>query len=805
MWSKRQGRGATAGKREPELSALERRQARLERFARRIATARILEALGLSRLFLGERAGEHDRLHHRRVRRVGRLPGVNGQRVEGARFDGHGRRVRVGRNPVKAYPLGPRNQPVCAQSPRCARGCAGPILAYGFAMSRATRFGVWGALPLLSLLAGCSSEDTAGAGAGDKHVVVLFTSDEHSQLFAYGPELDDFPLATQAGSGPIVGGMARRATLIANERKAAADAKKDAILVSAGDNHMGCLAQVAFESDALDLSLMKALGYEATTLGNHEFDFGPKALATALKAGAAKSDMPPIVTSNIHFSGTAGDADLTALYSSDVADTAALHPYRVLTTSHGIKIGLLGYVGVNASFVAPNKAPVAFSEQGVDPTKTEDPASVLPHLYADLQPVVDTLRNQEKVDFVLALSHGGVNISSSQAGLEASDDWNVCRNVSGIDFVVSGHAHNADPKPIEVQNATTNANCLVLNASALGRHLGRVEFTIKKGKPVAWDSATQALLPVDEQVAPDPIIAEATSTAVETIEKQPYLPDLLSRVTGTTVTNDPNKPGDLYFSPIGKAAFDVSDTHTILFLSADAMLAAADEWGKASATKTDMGLESAGVTRAVLAKGKTGVISAADAFDVVPLGASPLDGSLGYPLVRANLILLELRAVFEFSLAQGPTNSDFDLGMSGVRVEYDATRPLVTGISDVLNPDKGQVMRILLDSDHSDGFEQFDKVIYDRTNNIALSSYFSVVTSSYIAQFAKTAGVTLKDDAGNATTVNDAILTRPDKSEVKQLESFLGYLHAMPGGTLADRYDTSSANLTKRWVCVKGC
>jgi 2',3'-cyclic-nucleotide 2'-phosphodiesterase (5'-nucleotidase family) len=666
----------------------------------------------------------------------------------------------------------------------------------------ATLVWVCGALALVSLTGCSTSEEPSGPA---KPLVVIFTSDEHSQLFAAGPELDDFPLATAATTGPMAGGMARRATLIQQARQDAAAANEDLLLLSAGDNQMGCLSEVAFESDALDLELMTKLGYDATTLGNHEFDFGPKALATALGAGAAKSKVPPIVASNIHFSGTAGDADLAALYSDDAKDSAVMHAYRVIDTERGVRIGLVGYVGVNASFVAPNKAPVAFSEQGLDPSVAGDGASVLPNLYADLQPVVDRLRHEEGVKFVIALAHGGVNGSADPADLERSDDWSVCRNVRGIDFIVSGHAHNADPTPIDVVNAKDHRHCLVLNASALGRHLGRVHFRVPAdaSESVAWDDTNLTL--VDESVVPDPEMAASTLDAVATIERQPYLPNLLERVTGAPVSDNVAQPGDLYFVPIAQTSFDVTDTHMVLYLSADAMLSAADEWGKAQSLETNMGLESAGVIRTGLVKGKTGVISAADAFDVVPLGASPVDGSIGYPLVRASVSLFELRAVFEFSRAQGRTNSDYDLGTSGVRVEYDATRPLVEVIADLLDPAKGQVMRILLDSDHSDGFEQFDEVIYDREQGVQKAGLFSVVTSSYIAQFADTAGVTLKDDAGGEISIEQAILMRADQSELKQIESFLGYLHAMPGAALADRYDRSSASHTERWACVKGC
>lgn len=219
-----------------------------------------------------------------------------------------------------------------------------------------------------------------------------------------------------------------------------------------------------------------------------------------------------------------------------------------------------------------------------------------------------------------------------------------------------------------------------------------------------------------------------------------------------------------------------------------------------------MALESVGVIRADLMKGKTGIISAADAFNVVPLGGSPKDGSIGYPLVRAYLSLLEVRGVFEFSIALGSTNTDFHLGQAGVRYEYDATRPPISSAGDLLDPTKGQIMRILLDTDHSDGFEQFDTVIYDRDQGIGSPGQrYSVVTSSYIAEFAARVGASLKDAEGRPLPLLDAILHRPDGSEVKQVEAFMTYLRAAPGGKLPPLYDASSPDRTVRRVCLAGC
>lgn len=659
------------------------------------------------------------------------------------------------------------------------------------------------ALVATSLLSCSSGSDNSGTTppASERKLLLLFTSDEHSQLFASSPQLDDFPLATTAGSGALRGGIARRATILGAERSAADAAGEATLVLSSGDNHFGALPSLTFRSGSSDYAAMHALGYAATTIGNHELDLGPAALAEAISAAASAGELPPIVASNIHFSASdPGDDTLAALFSEDPTDDKPIHRYRVLALSNGVRVGLVGYVGVNASNVAPNKTPVSFSEQGVDPGSQDDPDVVLPKLYADLQPIVDEVRQQ--ADVVVALSHAGLrNLADVQNG----EDYRIAQNVAGIDVILSGHAHQDDPAPIVVKNLTTGKDVLVLNASYYGRDVGRVELTLPAESasaaqvlPALWDLTTQKLVPVDDRTIPDPDASAATLTALSTIEATPALQSLVTRVEGQPVTA--TTPGSLYFRKIAHTAFDVVDTHALMFLTADAQLAAAD-----TVEPTDMALQSAGVVRGVLAKGKTGDISVADAFSVVPLGSSPVDGSYGYPLVRAYLGAFYIRAIFEFSSTLGPTDSDFDLATAGMRVEYDCTRPPVTSVADLLDTSKGRVVRIYLDTDHSNGVEDFDKLIYERGGTAADPGPFSIVTSSYIAQFASSVGATLQGKDGHPIALADAILHRPDGSGIKETEAFLGYLKNGLGGEVPARYDGESPQASSRFAGFASC
>jgi len=568
---------------------------------------------------------------------------------------------------------------------------------------------------------------------------------------------------------------------------------------------MGALPHVAFTSSGLDFAIMGALGYDATALGNHEFDFGPAPLASAITAAAAAGSIPKFLSANIRFDATStADDTLAAHYSTTVSDSAAIHPYQVISTSNGLKVGLIGYVGADAANVAPNKTPVLFSGDASEESATD---AVLTKLYADLQPHVDTLRNTEQVDIVIGLSHSGMGHYSSAEEQAKAEDYKICQNVTGLDVVISGHSHNSDATPIAVTQAD-GATCLILNAGARGAYLGRIDLRVAQGTSRAhqYDAATQSLLTVDDTIIPDANMATAVSGYLATIESAggsgtSYLEDLLSRVEGTAVTNDTATTGDLYFRKLCQTTFDVTDYQLLNYLSADAMLTAADTLG----THTDMALESAGVVRNGIKAGKTGDIVVTDAFNVVPLGSSPTDGTMGYPLMRANVNMFELRAVFEFSATLGITSDDYRLGQAGIKVTFDKSRPPVEELIDLGKADHGWVMKIEVDRDHSDGFDQYETLLYDRATGFEATGLVSIVTSTYIAQFASSVGVSLKDDAGEKTTITASILKRQDQTEVKQLEAFMSFLKGLSGGTLPDIYDASSANKADRQPCTAGC
>jgi 5'-nucleotidase/UDP-sugar diphosphatase len=657
------------------------------------------------------------------------------------------------------------------------------------------------------------------AGPTTRHLVFFYTSDEHSHLFAFDPEIDDFPLPATAGSGVLVGGAARRAAILDEERTAAAAAGADTLTVSAGDETQGALPQVAFATTAPDFTIMKTMGYDVMCPGNHEFDQGPAAYAAAIAAAQAHGGLPQIVSTNIRFSDTdSADDTLAALYGEGTS-TKPIKRYHVVTTASGLKVGFFGILGCLASQDAQLKAPVLFS---ADAGEEGDSATVMPKLFADITPTIQALREVEQVDVVVALSHSGVDPDVPDS--EYGEDYTIGENVAGIDLIISGHTHIPLAEP-QIATAPDGYQVPIVQAGLFGAWLGRVELALEPGQrpTLVTDGDATRLIDVDDRTVPtDTTIDDALVDVIVDVEGTPvtgnqsFLEAALSRIEGTPVTDDPNTVGDLYYRVMGKTSFDIPARTDVVEtpgfdLITDGMLAAGEELGG----PTLAAISGAGVIRADVLAGQTGDLSFADLFRVLPLGSSPADGTIGYPLLRFYLYFAEIKAAMEVS-AQHLGGGFFPVP-SGLHVYYDTDRApqVLNSLVDALDPQNGRVTKITADTNHADGLDSEDVVLFDinRTGAEWQSSLggvmdlHPVVSDLYVASFAGKFGVTLKDENGQEVSLTDAILRRGDQSEVKAYESFISFVQsecAANGGYLPDRYDgsTSAGHVPRRLFCT---
>ena len=223
-----------------------------------------------------------------------------------------------------------------------------------------------------------------------KQLVVLHTNDTHSTIMPLNENLDNKDLAGR-------GGCLRRINMIKEERKQ----NPGLLFFDSGDFSQGSGYYTLFKGE-VEVGLMNQMGYDAATIGNHEFDFGLNNLAKLIRMANF-----PIVCSNYDFTGTPCEGL--------VKDYITLH-------RNGLKIGVF-------ALGAPMKGLV--SNKNCEGVTFLDPAETA-------QKYVKLLRKQEKCDVVICLSHLGWKISEYP-------DEQFIREIDGCDLVLGGHTHTYMP------------------------------------------------------------------------------------------------------------------------------------------------------------------------------------------------------------------------------------------------------------------------------------------------------------------------------------------------------------------------
>ena len=226
-----------------------------------------------------------------------------------------------------------------------------------------------------------------GTEAKGRKITILHTNDTHSCIYPLNPNLADTMLAGR-------GGFVRRAGMIKQER----EKNPELLLLDSGDFSQGSTYYTLYKGD-VEVGLMNLMGYDAATLGNHEFDFGVENLARLVKKAKF-----PIVCANYDFTGTALEG--------------LIKPYTIIKRN-GVKIGVFGLSPELKNLV------MAESCKGV---KYNDPVKAA-------NDVARLLKEKEKCDLVICLSHLGWD-------LIGTDDTEVMPQTRNIDIVLGGHSHS---------------------------------------------------------------------------------------------------------------------------------------------------------------------------------------------------------------------------------------------------------------------------------------------------------------------------------------------------------------------------
>ena len=223
-----------------------------------------------------------------------------------------------------------------------------------------------------------------------KQLVILHTNDTHSCIMPLNENLDNKDLAGR-------GGFLRRINMIKEERQK----NPDLLLFDSGDFCQGSGYFTLFKGE-VEIGLMNLMGYECTTIGNHEFDFGMENMAKLFKMANF-----PVVCSNYDCTGTVLEG--------------LVKPYITIKRS-GLKIGVFA--------LSPKMKGHVF-DGNCEGITYLDPAETA-------QKYIDILRKQEKCDLVICISHLGWAISEYP-------DQEFLRQTEGCDLVLGGHTHTYMP------------------------------------------------------------------------------------------------------------------------------------------------------------------------------------------------------------------------------------------------------------------------------------------------------------------------------------------------------------------------
>ena len=592
------------------------------------------------------------------------------------------------------------------------------------------------ALPVGAVAEGCTQETNV--------TTILFTHDLHSHF-----------LPQPTAEGGESGGYARLKTVIDGERAM----NPDALLVDGGDFSIGSLIQTLYTTQAAELRTMGAMGYDAVTIGNHEFDHKGVGFAEMLNSAKAAQqaavglllvDARPLENMDAYRErfGPVTPVLPTLLEANyapadDNPDRAfirsAMEDYGVtdcMTLERGgVTYGLFGLMGVDSDECAPTS--------GFTRTDAAEAA----------KRCVETLKG-EGAEIIVCLSHSGTGDS-----LASSEDEELAKAVDGIDVIVSGHTHSTLAEPLVVNDT------YIVSSGPYCQNLGSLTFS--------WDDGGEKrlldyrLIPIDETVAENPEIAGLVEQWKDMVGET-YLAryGLTYDEVLTHSDYDLNTPASAVQENNGLGTL-VSDA----FLWADRTLNAA----YADSPHT-VSVTADGVLRANLPAGD---LTVAMAFDVLSMGVGE-DGTSGFPLVAVYLTGKELKAAMEVDASVTPIMPAAQLYMSGAKYAFNTKRMFFNRVYDAALTDV-----------------TFDESGTGNAYEIDDNALYRVVAGMYSAQMlgtvkSKSMGLlSLEPKQANGAPVTDfadCILYDANGNELKEWYALAAYLEQFGEDGLPDRY-----------------
>ena len=474
-----------------------------------------------------------------------------------------------------------------------------------------------------------------------KTVDVMFLHDTHSHLNEFA--------TVEEGKSQTLGGFAKLKTLI-NQQKAE---NPDTLLLDAGDFSMGTLVQVVFEEEASEIRMLGELGIDATTLGNHEFDYKAKGLANMMNNAVASGDkLPSMVVCNVDWDAmeAAGFTEDQKLLS-DAFKNYGVEEYIVVEKGD-VKIAITGVFGEDCLDCVPN-CPLVF----------ENPVEAV-------KETVEEIQKNEDADMIVCVSHSGTWEEDDK-----SEDEILAKSVPELDLIISGHTHTKLDEPI------VHGNTYIVSAAEYGKYLGNLSMT--QNSDGSWEMNSYELITVDTSIEANEATQKKVDELMAMVDSK-YLAQFGYTKGQILCTND------IEFATSG----DVGSLHTELNLGsimADAYTYAVAKMSDADSNPVDVTVVPAGVIRDTYAKGN---ITTENVFNSFSLGIGE-DGIPGYPLISVYLTGEELKLVAEIDASISDLMTTARLYTDGLYWNYNPNRMILNKVTDVYICDgKGERVKL---------------------------------------------------------------------------------------------------------------
>ena len=568
---------------------------------------------------------------------------------------------------------------------------------------------------LLVCLLLCGLTVPAYADSAAPMVTIMFTHDMHSHLQPANNE-----------KGESYGGYARLKTVI----DSVWEHDPNAVLLDGGDFSMGSLFQTVYATDASELRIMGALGYDVTTFGNHEYDYRADGFASMLNAAVDSGEpLPQIVEAN-YLPPQEGDEgyDETAQAAQEAMDRYGVKDYTVIERG-GVNFAVFGLFGKDAHSCSPMSGMIL-----------QDPIETAKEVVAKIEAEVA----EPKV--VIALSHSGLWDDP-----EKSEDELLAAGVDGIDLIISGHTHTTLNEPLQVNDT------YIVSCGEYSKNLGVVQLMVEEDGVELYD---YTLHPIDDTVAEDADILNKVEQYKGLVE-QSYLSRFGDWTYDTVLAYNPYAFGS-------QSSLNEHKESALGNLIADSYIYAVQQAEGDAYETVDFAVTANGVIRESLAQGD---ITVADAFNVESLGIGA-DGVPGYPLLSVYLTGKDLKNAFEVDASVVPISSSAQLYFSGATFTFNPNRMIFNKVTDcALVREDGSLEEIK------------DDELYRVVTGLYSGQMLGWVEGLSYGLLA----VTPRDANGEPITDLEAhIIHNADGEEVKEWYAIASYLESM--GTISEDY-----------------